>query len=62
MTANGEKYKSGKSQYIKVRKRTNVGGSKEGNVSAAGGSTGSHRKDENGCTEVRNREQVSAFL
>ena len=56
MTAKCEKYKSDKSQKRKVRKRTNVGGSTEGKVAAEGGSTEELRKDEIGCTEVRNRE------
>ena len=51
-----------KTQYIKVRKRANVGGWPEDNVEAAGGSTEARRKDENGCTEVRNRKEVHAFM
>ena len=46
----------------KVRKPTNVGGWTEGNVATAGGSTEERRKDENGCTEVRNREDVQGFI
>ena len=45
-----------------MRKRTNVGGCLEGKVAAAGGSTEELRKDENGGTEVRNREEVPAFM
>ena len=45
-----------------MRKRTNVGGSTEGEVAAAGGSSEARRKDENGCSKVRNREEVPAFM
>ena len=45
-----------------MRKRTNVGGRTEGKVAAAGGSKEARRKDENGCTEVRNTEDVPAFM
>ena len=45
----------------KVRERTNVGASAESKVEAAEGSTETRRKDDNGCTEVRNREEVPAF-
>ena len=31
-------------------------------VAAAGGSTEARRKDENGCTEVCNREEVPAIM
>ena len=46
----------------KADERTNVGGWTEGKVAAAGGSTEELRKDENGCTEVRNGEEVQAFM
>ena len=45
-----------------MRKRANVGPSTEGKVEAAEGSTEKRRKDDNGCTEVRNREEVSALM
>ena len=45
-----------------MRKRTNVGASKEGKDEAAEGSTEARRKDENGCTEVRNSEEVPALI
>ena len=45
----------------KGEKATIVGGT-EGKVAAAGGSTEAHWKDENGSTEVRNREDVPAFM
>ena len=61
-TAKCERHKSDESQQRKVRKRTNVGGLTEGKVAAAGGSTEAHRKKENGCCEVRNREEVQAFV
>ena len=48
VTAKYEKYKSDKSQWRKVRKRTNVGASTEGKVEAAEGSTEAQRKDNNG--------------
>ena len=44
-----------------MRKRTNVGGCTEGKVEAVECSTEARRKDENGCTEVRNTEEVPAF-
>ena len=34
----------------------------EGKDAAAGGSTEARRKDQNGCTEVRNREEVPPFI
>ena len=46
----------------KVRERTNVGASAESKVEAAEGSTEERRKDNNGCIEVRNREEVPALL
>ena len=57
-----EKDKSDKSQWRKVRKRTNVGGSTEGKLAATGASTEARRKHEIGCTEVRNKEEVPAFM
>ena len=42
-------------------KRTNLGGWNEGKDEAVEGSTEARRKDENGCTEVRNSEEVPAF-
>ena len=45
-----------------MRKRANVGASTEGKVEAAEGSSEAHRKDDNGCTEVRNREEVPALI
>ena len=54
--------KSDKSRERKVRKRTNVGGWTEANVAAAGGSTEARRKDENGCIEVRNGQEVPAIM
>ena len=45
-----------------MRKRTNVGPSTEGKVEAAEGSTEAHGKDDNGCSEVRNREEVPALM
>ena len=62
VTAKSENYKSDKSQQRKVRKRTNVGGGTEGKFAAAAGSTEWRRKDENGGTEVRNTEEVPAFM
>ena len=41
-----------------MRKPTNLGGLAEDKVEAAGGSTEARRKDDNGCIEVRNREEV----
>ena len=58
----GEKYESDKTQYRKVRKPTNIGASKGGQVEVAEGSTEACRKDDNGCTEVRNREEVPALM
>ena len=46
----------------KGEKPMNVGGWTEDKVAAAGGSTEARRKDENGCTEVRNTEDVPAFM
>ena len=46
----------------KGEKKTNVGGWTEGKVEAAQGRAEARRKDENGCTEVRNTEEVPAFL
>ena len=45
-----------------MRKRTNVGASTEGKVEAAEASSETRRKDDNGCTEVRNREEVPALM
>ena len=45
-----------------MRKRTDVGGRTEGKVAAVRGSTEASRKDDNGCTEVRSREEVPAFM
>ena len=39
-----------------------VGSSTEGKVEAAAGSTDARRKDDNGCTEVRNREEVPTLM
>ena len=60
-TAKYEKYESDETQKRKVRKRTNVRASTEGKVEAAEGSTEARKKDDNGCTELRNREEVPAF-
>ena len=51
-----------KTQQRKVRKRTNVGGWPEDKVETVGGTTEARRKHENGWTEVRNREEVPAFM
>ena len=45
-----------------MRERTNVGGWNEGKVEAVEGNTEARRKDENGFTEVRNREEVPAII
>ena len=45
-----------------MRKRTSVGGGTEGTVEAVEGRTEARRKDENACTEVRNIEEVPAFI
>ena len=45
-----------------VTKRTNVSASTEGKVEAAKGITEARRKDENACTEVRNREEVPELM
>ena len=45
-----------------MRKRTNVGASTEGKVEAANDITEARRKDENACTEVRNREEVPELM
>ena len=45
-----------------MRKRTNVGASTEGKVEAKKGSTVARRKDDNGYTEMRNGEEVQAFM
>ena len=58
MRAKCEKYESDKTQKLKVTKRTNVGASTEGKFEAAKGITKARTKDENACTEVRNREEV----
>ena len=44
-----------------MRKRTNIAASTEGEVEAAEGSPEARRKDVNGCTEVRYREEVPEF-
>ena len=62
MTTKREKYESDKTQYRKVRKRTNVGGWTEGKIEAVEGRTEARRKNEKGFTEVHNLEQVSAFI
>ena len=62
LTAKCQKYVSDKTQQRKVRKRTNVGASKGGKVETAEGSTDARTKDDNGCTEVRNREEVPALM
>ena len=63
MTAKYEKYKSDKkTQQRHVRERMNVGGLQEDKVEAAGGTTEARRKDDNGCTEVRNTEELPAFM
>ena len=61
-TAKCEKNQSDKTHKAKVRKPTNEGASTECKVEAAEGSTEAGRKDDNGCTEVRNREEVTALL
>ena len=45
-----------------MRKRTNVGASKGGKVETAEGITEARRKDDNGCTEVCNSEEVPALI
>ena len=45
-----------------MRKQANVGASTEGKVKASEGSTEANRKDGNGCTEVRQREEVPALM
>ena len=45
-----------------MRKQTKVGALTEVEVEATEGSTKARRKDDNGCTEVRNREEVQAFM
>ena len=45
-----------------MRKQTNLGGLAEDKVEAAGGSTEARRKDDNGCTELRKREEVPALM
>ena len=40
----------------------NVGASTEAKVEAAEGSTEARRKDDNGCTEVRNIEEVPVLM
>ena len=55
------KYESDKTQKRKVRKPTNVGGWTEGKFEAVEGTNEARRKDENGCTEMRNKE-VLAFI
>ena len=62
VTTKCENYERDKTQQRKVRKRTNVGGLTEGKVEAVEGSTEARRKDENGCTEMRNIEEVPAFI
>ena len=62
LTAKCEKYESDKTQKKKVRKPTNIAASTEGEVEAAEGSTEARRKKQNGCTEVRNREEVPALM
>ena len=57
-----EKYESDKAQQTKVRERMNVGASTEGKVDEAEDSTEARRKDDNGCTEVRNIEEVPALM
>ena len=49
-------------ENTKVTKWMNVGASTEGKVEAAEGSTEAGRKDDNGCTEVRNRDEVKALM
>ena len=57
-----ENYQSDKTQERKVRKPTNVGGWTEGKVEAVEDSNEARRKNENGCTEMLNREEVPAFI
>ena len=57
-----KKYESDKTQSNKVRERMNVGASTEGKVEAAQGSTEARRKDDIGCTELRNSEKVPALM
>ena len=42
--------------------RTNVGASTEGKVEAEEGTTEALTKNDNGCTEVREREEVPALM
>ena len=62
MSAKCEKYETDKTQERKVKKRMDVGASTEGKVEEADGSTEERRKDDNGCTEVRNPEEVPALM
>ena len=57
-----KKNQGDKTHKAMVRKRTKEGASTEGKVEAADGSTEAGRKDDNGCTEVRNREEVTALM
>ena len=45
-----------------VRKQANVGASTDGKVEAAQGSNEARRKHDNGCKEVRDREEVPALM
>ena len=45
-----------------MRKPTTEGASTEGKVEAAQGSTEARRKHDNGCTELRSREEVTALM
>ena len=45
-----------------MRKQTKVGALTEVEVEATEGSTKAGRKDDTGCTEVRNREEVPVLM
>ena len=62
LTAKCERYESDKTQQRKVRKWTIVGDRTEVKVEAVEGTSEARRKDDNGCTEVRNRLEVSALM
>ena len=62
MTTKCDNYESDKTPQRKAKKPTNVGGSKEGKVEAVEGRPEARRKDDNGCTEVRNTEKDPALI
>ena len=62
VTTKCEKLESDKTQWRKVRKRTNVGFSTECELAAVEGTTEAPTKDENDCIEVRNTEEVPPLI